>query len=267
MKLTFETDYAFRPTPAGFAGIPEQYHEGLLNGSLQLVLRRCVTPNRWSIVNSVDTPDVNAPWPVSTVEHRLDETPDLMLFTERDWSTACVDYGPHLTAYIPMATTNTFHDAGKPLWTRYQVDPVKRAKHLKRHEKAVLCAASFNAHAGKAPCAVEALSDEALAVLRLQHGYRGESMPVWMHRSLADAVLQAVRAGLARVTADGSVESDEQAVELAKEEWSRRSLILTWEDPEHIRKRIEALEAHPQRRFSSFKGKYPETSYSMRDLY
>lgn len=267
MNITFETDYAFRPTPAGFDGIPEEYHAGIQDGSLQLVLRRCVTPNRWCLVKAVAAPDVDAAWPVDTIEHRFDEAPDLTLFTERDWSRAAVDYGPHMTAYIPMASTNAFADAGKPLWARYQVDPVKQAKHKKRREKAVECAASFNAHAGKAPRPVEALSDEALAVLRLQHGYHGEKMPVWMHRSLADAVLQAVRAGHALVTADGTVESNEDAVKLSREEWSRRGITLTWEDPEHIRKRIEALNAHPQRQFSSFKGKYPEAPHSMRNLY
>jgi NADH:ubiquinone oxidoreductase subunit len=267
MNIKFETDYAFQPTPAGFAGIPEEYHAGIQDGSLHLVLRRCVTPNRWCIVTAVDAPDVNAAWPSHTVEHRLDEMPDLMLFSERDWSRECVDYGPHMASYIPMASTNAFSDAGKPLWTRYQVDPTKQAKHKKRREKAVLCAASFNAHAGKAPCAVEDLSSDALAMLRLQHGYNGEKMPVWMHRSLADAVLQAVRAGHAQVTADGTVESNEEAVALSKEEWSRRGITLTWDDPEHIRKRIEALESNPRRRFSNFKGKYPETPYSMRNLY
>jgi hypothetical protein len=267
MNLKFETDYAFRPTPAGFLGIPPEYHEGLRDGSLELVLRRCVTPNRWCIVQAAATPDRTAPWDFNGVVHRLDEQPDLMLFTEHDWSSAAVDYGGHFDAYIRMSGTKTFADQGKPLWTRYRVDPKKRDALQKRREKAVKCAASFNAHAGLAPCAVEELSNDALAVLCLQRNRHGNPTTVWMHRSLANAVLQAVRAGHAVVTADGSVESNDNAVTAAKQEWTRRGLYLTWEEPAHILKRIEALRSHPRYHLSSFKGKHPETEYSMRDLY
>lgn len=266
-QLTFELDYAFRPTPDGFLAIPEEFHAGLLNGSLELVLRRCVTPNRWTIVQAVVEPSLDAAWPLDSILERLDESPDLALFVERDCSRARVDYGPHMAAYIPMASTNAFSDAGKPLWTRYAVNAKKVEKLKKRRAKAVQCAATFNAHAGKAACAVEALSNEALAVLCLQHDRHGDRDTVWMHRALANPVLEAVKAGHAVVTADGAVESPDEAVANAKAEWKKRELSLTWEDPEHIRKRIEALRSHPRAIFSSFKGKYPDTDYGMRDLY
>lgn len=267
MNLKFETDYAFRPTPAGFLGIPAEYHNGLLDGSLQLVLRRCVTPNRWCIVQAVTTPDRTAPWEFTGIMCRLDQQPDLMLFTEHDWSSATVDYGGHFDKYIGMSGTKTFADQGKPLWTRYRVDAKKLDALRKRREKAVKCAASFNAHAGKVPCTVAELSNEALAVLCLQQDRHGNPAPAWMHRSLADAVLQAVRAGHATVTADGSVESSQDAIKQATEERARRQVSVTWTDPEHILKRIEALQSHPRYGLSSFKGKHPDTEYGMRDLY
>lgn len=88
-----------------------------------------------------------------------------------------------------------------------------------------------------------------------------------MHRSLADAVLQAVRAGHAWVVADGSVKSNLQSIEQAIAERVRRQLYLSWDDPAHVQKRIEALRAHRNYGFASFKGKYPDTAYGMRSLY
>lgn len=271
MRLTFETDYAFRPTPAGFLGIPEEYHAGLFEGSLQLVLRRCVTPNRWCIVEAQENPDVDGSWSAAGVVFRLDEQPDLVLFKEQDWSRARVDYGPAMRAYIPMASTNAFSDSGKPLWTRYAVIPEKVERLRKRREKAIKCADSFNAQFGTAPAALSELSNEALAVLCLQRCWvrefpHKEERTVWMHRSLADAVSQAVRAGYATVTADGSVISKDEDVDQALVVWAKRDLSLDWEEPEHIARRIEALRSHPRYGYSSFKGKYPDTEYGMHGI-
>ena len=267
MRLTFELDYAFRPTPDGFLNIPKIFHEGLLDGSLELVLRRCVTPNRWTIVQAVVDPSPEAAWTSDSIFDSLKEEPDLALFSERDGARARVAYGPEITAYIPMASTNAFSDSGKPLWTRYTVNAKKVDKLRKRREKAVQCALTFNSQADQYDYAVEALSNEALAVLCLQHDRHGNRATVWMHRTLTKYVLEAVKAGHAIVTADGSVESPVESVVKAKIEWKIRGLSLTWKDPEHIRKRIEALRSHPRYRLSSFKGKYPDTEYSMGDLY
>jgi hypothetical protein len=264
--VSFQNDYCFHPSPTALQNIPEEYQAGLQDGSLKLVLRRCCTPHLWCIVEALESPNVHDRWPASSIVHRFglmgDSEPDMSSFVVQAKSEAIVDYGPHMARYIAMTQSPAFADQGLPLWTLYQFDEVRYQKLLKRRQHAEQAASWFNKQRNNAPCAVEALSDEALAVLTLP---TTPGAPIWMYRSLADAVLQLVRAGFATVDPEGHATMSTDVVEAARQELNRRGLAVKFTNPEYIQRALDRYNRHPRRGTTAFeaKRKPPELKYAL----
>lgn len=219
--VTFETDYEFRPSPAGLPGIPLEQLPALLAGDLHLVLRRGVGQGRWCLVPSKAKPARNGAWPPAQVVSQLAEAPDLDYFAVRDEAAAVIDC---------RNAAGAWEDVDLPFWTRYSVRAEAVEKHFRRRLEAEVAAASFNAHFGKARCRLKDLPNEALALICMQRNRLGEQT-VWMHRSIHEAALHLVRAGFATVSPDGCLKMKDRDVEPALEEWSRRCVAARWTDP------------------------------------
>jgi hypothetical protein len=258
--ITLQQDFGFRPTLPMFHDIPQEFHDELEGGQLQLVFRRSVTPNAWYIVLTEFQPNMDASWPAHETVHKLDEAPDLSLFELRDESRSRVDYGPHMRQYISMAQTSSFDDQGMPEWSRYQLSDKAVSRHAIRLARAERAAKSFNRHIGLERRVVSALADDEVLVLALGK----HDADIWMYRSLATIVFHLVRAGHGTVSVEGKFVPNQSSAAVASQVKARREICLAWSNPESVEKRLAAYYRNPKRRFSNFKGSPPELAYPIK---
>lgn len=219
--IEFTQDYAFRPVLPVFSGIPDQFHAGLLGGTLILV-RRQAPADRWGLVPAECCPHPGGAWPGHAVLQWLEAVPDTALFV--------------LQEPAPRRT-------GLPDWSRYRLDLVRLARQRKRLVAAERAACWFNCQAGVERHRVDNLSDAAVLVLALA---KAPSACIWMYRSLATPVLELVRAGHGAVLPEGRFVPHASAVAVACQVRTRRHICLQWVRPASIDQRLAAWRRKPR---------------------
>jgi hypothetical protein len=238
--VALPSDWGYKPTPAlpDFSDIPAEFHEGLKDGTLLLVIRRSKTPNAWCVA-SADVPlPLDDRWELSDTLATLPDRPRaLQLFSLKNESLQIVDYGAAMQSYIAMYPSPTFADQGRALWSTYAYDAKKAQERQRRRDKAEKATDWFNAQANTATKTVAELSNEALILLAASPYSR-----LYMYRGLANALLELVQAGYGNVNADGWLERPENLDLQAEafEEKAARGLEARWQHPPSIEKRLRS---------------------------
>lgn len=260
--IELESDYHFKPTNIPFSRLTSEEKllspklvAGLQSGWYGLVLRRNLTPNRWFVTKAIHLTPSDI-WPLAETESVLDYFSERSLMMEESWSGSRVEYGPEIMAYARTSGSTTFNDQGLPLWSLFVADVSLVQKQILRCNKAAQSVAWFERQFNTSPVEISQLPDAALLLLaRIE-------LTTWMYRSVAQPILDLVRAGFGRVTLEGKfVCPDEQVSAEASQVAHARGLELQWTNPSYIETRITQYYNNPRNRYTTFKGKLPQLMY------